>query len=333
MPPLPAGRKYSASPYLLLALLAVGAKAQAAAPSQASAGTPTVATPESPPLAEGRPQLSLQPGAAKPGDPVLVVVRGMAELPSGTLAGRPLRFFPWGEGFMAMTGLPVEMAPGAASVKVLGPAAPGAAPLELTGTLDVVEPGYPARELKVSGKYVEPPASVKARMAADRRAFAQAFGQSFTAPLFGQNFAWPRQDRITAPFGDRRTFNGKLSSQHFGVDIDGDPGMPILAANDGVVVMSRDCYSSGKTVIVHHGGGLYTSYFHMSRIGVKDGTRVKQGQQLGLVGSTGRVTGPHLHWGVKVDDLWVDGEQLLRLDFFPPATPGVAAGSTQVGTP
>ncbi len=331
MPPLPAGRKYSASPYLLLALLALGAKARAA--GQSPVPTSRVRAPEPQPLAEGRPLLTLQPGAAKPGDPVLVSVRGMAELPSGILAGRPLRFFRWGEGFLAVTGLPVEMTPGPAEVKVLGPAAPGAAPLELTGTLDVMEPGYPERELKVSGKYVEPPAGVKARLAADRRAFAQAFSQAFSAPHFTQNFAWPRQDRITAPYGDRRTFNGKLSSQHFGVDIDGDPGTPVLAANDGTVVMTRDNYAAGKTVVVHHGAGLYTTYFHLSRIGVKNGTRVKQGQRLGLVGSTGRVTGPHLHWGVKADDLWVDGELLLRLDFFPPAVPGVASGSTQLGTP
>lgn len=330
MPPLPAGRKYSASPYALLALLALGAKARASE----SSPVPVVARPvEAPPLAEGRPVLTLQPGSVKPGDPVLVQVRGMAELPSGTLGERPLRFFPWGEGFMAITGLPVELTAGSAAVKVLGPAAPGAAPVELTGTLDVQEPGYPERELKVSGKYVEPPAEVKARMAADRKAFAAAFAQPFAAPLFGRNFAWPRQDRITAPYGDRRTFNGKLSSQHFGVDIDGDPGTPVTAANDGTVVMTRDNYSAGKTVIVHHGAGLYTTYFHLSRISVKNGTRVKQGQRLGLVGSTGRVTGPHLHWGVKADDLWVDGERLLRLDFFPPAVPGVASGSTELSAP
>lgn len=332
MPPLPVGRKYSTSPYLLLALLALGAKARAAEsspPPTALAPRP----PEAPPLAEGRPLLTVQPGAAKPGDPVVVSVRGMAELPSGTLAGRSLRFFPWGEGFMAVTGLPVELGAGTAAVRVVGPAAPGAAPVELTGTLSVVEPGYPERELKVSGKYVEPPPGVKARMAADRRAFAAAFSQPFAAPLFGQNFAWPRQDRITAPYGDRRTFNGKLSSQHFGVDIDGDPGTPVVAANDGTVVMTRDNYSAGKTVILHHGAGLYTTYFHLSRITVKKGARLKQGQPLGLVGSTGRVTGPHLHWGVKADDLWVDGEVLLRLDFFPSAAPGVASGSTDLGTP
>lgn len=332
MPPLPAGRKYSTSPYLLLALLALGAKARAAEPSAAPA--PSAARPpETQPLAEGRPLLTLQPGAAKPGDPVLVSVRGMAELPTGTLAGRPLRFFPWSEGFLAITGLPVEMTAAPAAVSVVGPAAPGAAPVELTGTLDVVEPGYPERELKVSGKYVEPPPEVKARMAADRKAFAAAFAQGFTAPLFTKNFAWPRTDRITAPYGDRRTFNGKLSSQHFGVDIDGDPGTPVTAANDGTVVMVRDNYSAGKTVIVHHGAGLYTTYFHLSKFTVKRGAKVKQGQRLGLVGSTGRVTGPHLHWGVKADDLWVDGEALLRLDFFPPAVPGVAEGSTRVGTP
>ncbi|NMO18501.1 M23 family metallopeptidase [Pyxidicoccus fallax] len=330
MPPLPAGRKYSTSPYLLLALLALGAKARASE----SSPLPVAARPvEAPPLAEGRPVLTLQPAAAKPGDPVVVSVRGMAELPSGTLGGRPLHFFPWGEGFMAVTGLPVELGPGTAAVKVLGPAAPGAAPLELTSELNVLEPGYRERELKVSGKYVEPPASVKTRMAEDRKAFAAAFSQPFAAPLFGQNFAWPRQDRITAPYGDRRTFNGKLSSQHFGVDLDGDPGTPVTAANDGTVVMTRDNYSAGKTVIVHHGAGLYTTYFHLSRITVKNGTPVKQGQRLGLVGGTGRVTGPHLHWGVKVDDLWVDGEVLLRLDFFPSAAPGVASGSTELGTP
>jgi hypothetical protein len=325
MPPLPAGRKYSTSPYLLLALLALGAKAQGAEPSPASVPAPSL---EARPLAEGRPLLSLQPGAAKPGDPVLVSVKGMAELPTGTLAGRPLRFFPWGESFLAVTGLPVEMAPGAATVSVTGPAAPGAAPVELSGTVDVVDPGYPERELKVAGKYVEPPPEVKARMAADRKAFAQAFSQPFSAPLFGRNFAWPRTDRITAPYGDRRTFNGKLSSQHFGVDIDGDTGTPVTAANDGTVVMTRDNYSAGKTVVVHHGAGLYTTYFHLSKIGVKNGTKVKQGQRLGLVGGTGRVTGPHLHWGVKADDLWVDGETLLRLDFFPPTVPGVASGTT-----
>ncbi len=321
MPPYTPGRNHSKSSFLLLALLALGAKAgaaeNAALPVQADTG-----------LAASAPRLVLQPAKAKPGDPVLVTVSGVTTPPTGTLAGRALRFFPWGDGYLAVAGLPVEQAPGAAQVTAMGPATPGAPRVELTGTLDVVEPGYPSRELRVASKYVKPPAAVRKRMAEDRRAFAEAFAQEFTLPHFTQNFAWPRQDRVTAPFGDRRTFNGKLSSQHFGVDIDGDPGEPVQAANDGTVVMARDNYAAGNTVLVHHGAGLYTAYFHLSRIDVKHGDVVRQGQELGRVGSTGRVTGPHLHWGVKVDGLWVDGQNLLKLDFFPHLPASVARSDT-----
>ncbi|AGC44433.1 M23 peptidase domain-containing protein [Myxococcus stipitatus DSM 14675] len=322
MASLPARSRYSLSSRWTLALLALGASAQAAEPSSA--------TPVAVAVAQARPQLSLHPGSARPGDPVMVAVRGLAGMPTGTLAGRPLKFFAWGEGFLAVTGLSVELAPGSAMVHVEAPALAGGAPVELAGTLDVVEPGYPARELKVSGKYVEPPASVRTRIAADKRAFAAAFDQPFSSPHFAQNFVRPRQDRITAPFGDKRTFNGKLSSQHFGVDLDGDPGAPVMASNEGTVVMTRDNYAAGKTVLIHHGADLYTSYFHLSRIHVKNGAKVTQGQRIGEVGSTGRVTGPHLHWGVKVGGRWVDGESLLRLDFFP-TPPAMASGETGAG--
>ncbi|ADO71255.1 M23 peptidase domain protein [Stigmatella aurantiaca DW4/3-1] len=273
--------------------------------------------------AEAEPGLSIQPGTAKPGDPVLITVWGLNGTPTGTLAGRALRFYEATSGWQAISGLPVEQTAGTAEVKVLGFAPDGNAPVSLAGTLEVVDPGYPNRELRVAGKYVQPPESVKARMAADRAAFATAFSQPLGPLLFSQNFAWPRQDRLTAPYGDKRSFNGKLQSQHFGTDIDGDPGAPVYAANVGVVVMTRDNYSAGNTVIVHHGGGLYTTYFHLSRISVKPGAKVQQGELLGKVGKTGRVTGPHLHWGVKADELWVDGETLLKLDFFaspPPRT-------------
>jgi hypothetical protein len=269
--------------------------------------------------AGAEPGLSIQPGTAKPGDPVLVTVWGLSGTPTGTLAGRALRFYETAGGWQAISGLPVELTPGTATLQVLGPS--GDTPVELTGTLDVVEPGYPDRQLRVAGKYVQPPASVKTRMAEDKAAFAAAFSQPPGPLRFAQNFVWPRQDRITAPFGDKRSFNGKLQSQHFGTDIDGDPGMPVHAANEGVVVMTRDNYSAGNTVILHHGGGLYTSYFHLSRIDVKPGAKVQQGELLGKVGKTGRVTGPHLHWGVKADELWVDGETLLKLDFFAPPPP------------
>jgi murein DD-endopeptidase MepM/ murein hydrolase activator NlpD len=270
--------------------------------------------------AEGRPLLSLQPTIARPGDPVLVTVRGLSEAPTGTIGERPLRFYPVREGFQALTGLPVELAPGAVQVKVSAPS--GTVPVELTETLNVVAAGWPSRTLKVANKFVKPPPpEVQARMEQDKAAFAAAFGQPFAPPLFGENFAWPRQGRITAPYGDLRTYNGKKQSQHYGTDLDGATGTPVYAANAGTVVMTRDNFAAGNTVLVHHGAGLYTSYFHLSAFDVKDGERVERGQLLGKVGGTGRVTGPHLHWGVKVDDMWVDGETLLKLDFgtAPPA--------------
>jgi murein DD-endopeptidase MepM/ murein hydrolase activator NlpD len=263
---------------------------------------------------EERPALSIQPGTARPGDPVLITVRGLAGPPTASFGGRPLRFYPVPDGFQALTALPVEQPVGALEVKVTGPTKDK--PLELAGSLEVVAPGWPERTLNVAGKYIKPPPEVTARIEADQAAFAAAFSQPFVPPLFTRDFAWPRKDRITAPYGDLRTFNGKKQSQHYGTDIDGDTGAPVDAANDGVVVMTRDNYSAGQTVLLHHGASLYTAYFHLSKIQVKKGQRVKQGQRLGKVGGTGRVTGPHLHWGVKVEGSWVDGETLLKLKFF-----------------
>ncbi|MFE8597197.1 M23 family metallopeptidase [Archangium violaceum] len=275
--------------------------------------------------AEERPLLSLQPAMARPGDPVLITVRGLTQVPTGTLGERPLRFYPTREGFQALTGLPVELTPGPVPVKVSVPAQGLIKPKELAGTLDVVAAGWPSRTLKVANKFTvkKPEPEVQARMEADKAAFAAAFAQSFVAPTFKDNFAWPRQDTITAPYGDLRTYNGKKQSQHYGTDIRGATGTPVYAANAGTVVMSRDAYASGNTVLVHHGAGLYTAYFHLSATGVKDGERVERGQLLGKVGATGRVTGPHLHWGVKVDDMWVDGETLLKLDFTGEPAPAV----------
>jgi murein DD-endopeptidase MepM/ murein hydrolase activator NlpD len=272
---------------------------------------------------EGRPLLALQPSTARPGDPVLVTVRGLQQVPTGTLGERPLRFYPVRDGFQAITGLPVELTPGQVPVKVTVPASGLVAPVELSGTVEVVAPGWPARTLKVAGKYVKPPPQVQARMEEDKAAFAAAFAQGFVPPVFEENFAWPRQGRVTAPYGDLRTFNGKKQSQHFGTDVDGAVGTPIYAANAGTVVMRRDNYASGNTVLVYHGAGLYTAYFHLSAFDVKEGQQVERGQLLGKVGNTGRVTGPHLHWGVKVDDLWVDGETLLKLDFGNAPAPAV----------
>ncbi len=262
--------------------------------------------------------LAVQPGRARPGDAILVTVKDVASAPQGTLGARTLKFQPLPRGgYQAVTGLPVETPPGELPLKVqLGDGeeeSSGAVVLE--GMVEVVAPNFPERELKVAGKYIEPPAKVKRWMKEDRVAFAKAFAQPSVPRVFRSPFGWPRQARFTAPFGDRRVFNGKLQSQHYGLDIDGRPGDPVYAANDGTVVMARSCYAAGNTVLLHHGADLYSAYFHLSKILVPVGKKVKRGQKIGLVGGTGRVTGPHLHFGVKIDGVWVDPESVLRLEF------------------
>lgn len=261
--------------------------------------------------------LDIQPKEPKPGDPVLVTVRGATLPPTGTLGDRQLRFYPRNGGFQALVALPVEAVPGLMPVKVSVLESTAAqAPKDLVAAVQVVPPNYPSRELKVASQFVEtPPPDVQAKIKADQEAIAKAFSQPFEPLRFENNFAWPRPPQLTAPFGDLRMYNGKKQSQHYGTDFEGKVGEPIDAANDGVVVLARPCFYSGNTVILYHGANLYTAYFHLSKFAVKAGEQVHQGQRLGLVGKTGRVTGPHLHWGVKIGDLYVDGATLMKLDF------------------
>jgi murein DD-endopeptidase MepM/ murein hydrolase activator NlpD len=123
----------------------------------------------------------------------------------------------------------------------------------------------------------------------------------------------PRQDRITSEFGVRRVFNGELRSRHYGVDFDGETGDPIVASNRGVVALVGDFYYSGNVVYLDHGKGLITIYMHMSEVDVTEGQIVERGQQLGRVGATGRVTGPHVHWIARYSRISVDGLSLFDL--------------------
>ena len=258
-------------------------------------------------------EVRLQPGVARPGDAVLVEVTGTTQAPSGQLGSAELVFLPFHDSWVALVGLSPEHQPGILSLEVTGQSAEGKERLE--GALEVSKANFRRRQLTVSKRFTNPSKKEREQSAADQRAFDEAFDRDFEPWSFDATFAWPRLDQVAAPFGDLRLFNGKKQSQHSGLDIDGNTGDPIFAANDGEVVMARDCFGSGNTVLIHHGGRLFTSYFHMSAFAVKVGDHVVRGQPLGKVGKTGRVTGPHLHFGVKLDGRWLDPESLLRLEF------------------
>ncbi len=238
---------------------------------------------------------------------------------SGTANSRRLRFFPTASGAQAIAALPVELDTGTLTieVRVAGRADP------LVASVEVVDPGFPETQLSVEPKFVAPTPAQKKRMAEDQAAFREAFARPFEPPLFAGPFAPPRDARVTGQYGERRTFNGKKQSQHYGTDLAGVVGDPVLATNDGVVVLVRDCFASGKSIAIAHGGGLFSVYFHLSDFDVRHGDRVRRGQAIGRIGATGRVTGPHLHFGIKVVDLYVDPDSVYRLAFAPapPAAP------------
>jgi murein DD-endopeptidase MepM/ murein hydrolase activator NlpD len=126
-------------------------------------------------------------------------------------------------------------------------------------------------------------------------------------------FIRPVEGDLSGTFGSSRIINGKQRSPHTGVDLRGEEGTPVLASNSGIVVLVDELFFNGKSVILDHGWGLYSMYFHLSEVQVKKGDRVGTGTTLGRVGSTGRSTGPHLHWGVKLNGARVDPLSLLRL--------------------
>ena len=133
-------------------------------------------------------------------------------------------------------------------------------------------------------------------------------------PMWTLAFIRPRASTITSRFGGGRIFNGTLTSRHLGVDFRGATGQPVRAANRGVVALVDDFFLAGNVIYIDHGGGLVTAYFHLSKALVAAGDTVERGQEIGLVGSTGRVTGPHLHWSARYGAVTVNPLDLTLLE-------------------
>jgi murein DD-endopeptidase MepM/ murein hydrolase activator NlpD len=175
----------------------------------------------------------------------------------------------------------------------------------------VVEGTYPESVLTVDPKFSQKP---PARVRGEQAAIDAGFKKSSDARLWQEGFVRPTAGIETSPFGVRRTFNGKIDSRHRGYDFDGQEGDAVYAANDGVVVLAADdFYYTGNALFIDHGDQLFTMYFHLSRADVHAGDRVTRGQLLGAIGKTGRVTGPHLHFAVKLAGTYVNPLDLLRL--------------------
>lgn len=178
--------------------------------------------------------------------------------------------------------------------------------------LKILKGNYPAETLKVSESKVHPDKEQQERISQEYQEANNIYNTFNQERYWNTPFEMPMQSRITSRYGTARLFNGSLRSYHSGTDFKASVGTPIHAVNDGVVVLAKDRYYAGNSVIIDHGEGLYSCYYHLSQIDVKPGERISKGASIGLSGNTGRVTGPHLHFAVMLQGVQVDPMQLLK---------------------
>jgi len=182
-------------------------------------------------------------------------------------------------------------------------------------TFSVVTGPYRSEEISgVPQNRVTPSATDYRRIQKERKIIAKAYEPVQNTSLIEKTFSFPvARKTITSSYGNRRVFNGQLRSYHGGLDLRAYEGTPIYASQSGVVKLAQNLFYSGNHVLVEHGMGIHTGYSHMSKLHVKSGDRVTQGQLLGLSGSTGRVTAAHLHWTVNIDGVGVSPIQFTEI--------------------
>ena len=235
---------------------------------------------------------------------VAIIGLGSSDEPPGSVIfnGHAAPVLNDGTTWVAVVGIPLDASPGRHAA-ILRPVRGAERELEFT----VSDKRYAEQRLTVTNqRHVEPSSDDLERIARERKRIDAALG-SFAADRVPQLvMRAPVDGRRSSSFGLRRFFNEQPRNPHSGMDIAAPTGTPILSPAPGVVTDTGDYFFNGNTVFVDHGQGVVTMYCHLSRIDVRPGDPVDTGTPLGLVGATGRVTGPHLHWGVAVNRALVD---------------------------
>ena len=266
-------------------------------------------------------KISALPANPQPGAIVRITVNAPAQGDPvvsirGALAEEPLHFrHAAGDTWHAIGGIPVDKE-GALFANAVVQRASGKTEIARV-RFDLPKlPPPPAQPLEVDSSFTRPlDAATLARI--DREnARAREIGRASheRAPMWTASFIRPRNSVITSEFGSGRLFNGQLTARHLGVDFRGAVGEPIKAANRGIVALVDNFFLAGNVVYIDHGGGVVTAYFHMSKPLVHAGQIVSRGQVIGLVGNTGRVTGPHLHWAARYGANTVNPLDLLSIN-------------------
>lgn len=272
---------------------------------------PGIATP--PASAEDELTISSAPRQAQPGDVILIEVASL-DPPVRVVArafGREVAFYPDADRmrWRGLIGVDLERRPGE-HVLTVEAVRDGRPALTATHQLRVTDKQFPTRHVRVAARFVTPPASALERIGREatqlRALFDTVTGRRWDGP-----FLKPVDHRPTSNFGSRSIFNGQPRTPHGGIDFMSPEGTPVRSPNAGQIVLAQDLFFTGNTVIVDHGLGLYSLFAHLSRIDVEPGQVVKPETVLGLVGATGRVSGPHLHWAVRLGGARVDPLSLI----------------------
>jgi murein DD-endopeptidase MepM/ murein hydrolase activator NlpD len=264
------------------------------------------------------PDVSWTPQTPGEGRLFQIMVRASAGSPisgaHGQVAGEELHFERMGGGlFQSLAAVPVG-SEGVVTAELRVVYESGAEET-FTREIPIVEGVYAHERLSVAPRFGTAPDSAdQAQLARDQAMAREVSRVSHRTPrAWGDAVVLPRNGRVTSGFGDGREFNGQISSRHMGLDLQGTRGDTVVAAAAGTVALVEPFLLAGNIVYINHGGGLLSAYFHLSRQLVTVGDTVRAGDPVGLVGATGRVTGPHLHWVVRYGRTSVDPRSLLEV--------------------
>ena len=258
--------------------------------------------------------------SGKQGQVLVVKVRGeeQATEVNGTFLKRTIPFFREfrpgeSDGYIGLLGIDMQDEPGTYELAV--EVKQGEQAKQLSFNVLVAKEKFIVEHLTLPKEKVDLDEKGAARWKAEQEQVKQALAENSRLKLWRSNFVEPVSGKRTGIFGSVRIMNGKPRNPHNGEDIGAPMGTDVAATNDGIVRITVDHIFSGKGVFVDHGLGFYSMYFHLSEVMVKDGDLVTAGQIIGKVGATGRATGPHLHWGVKLNGARVNPYSLLDLPF------------------
>ena len=179
--------------------------------------------------------------------------------------------------------------------------------------IEVVDKDYGVRNLTLPKEMVDLDEETLKRVRMESEIIKSLWEAPPSTPNWIKSFIRPVEGDVVGPFGRRSIINNQPRSPHTGVDLRAAEGTPVKAVNDGKVILTSDHFFSGKSIYLDHGGEVISMYFHLKEINVKQGDSVRKGQTIGLVGSTGRVTGPHLHWGMRINGARVNPLSLIDL--------------------